>query len=352
MKLSQISFYTIELKENIVKATVPLILESIEADTLANDVFRIYKQKINAKAIRLDPRRREANADTYPITCKDTSPTLFHVIYDVDSTRISVEAQNVEEAEKVYRIFREQRIIKPDIEYIRKYVKGNIDEIVAALLWQVGAIKVSLGDLKPLFKVDERKNRSPIYIDVKCLPNYPSINDFIVSEAALLASNIEFNIICGIEAGSISFATSLSEKFNLPMCFARRKRRYAEASLLDGIKEHEIYKRKVLLVDDTIVKGWTKERVIDEIRLKEGIIENCLVIFDRQQGGSKALDQKGIELCSLTNREAALSKSISNEITFLTDREYEEVLSYFKDPKEWHKRKDLPYYELLPKERN
>jgi len=352
MKLSQISFDTIELKKNIVKTTVPLILESKEANTLANDVFEIYKQKVNAKATRLNPRKREANADTYPITCKDTSSTLFHVIYDVDSTRISFETQNEEEAEKVYRIFREQRIIKPDIEYIRKYVKGNIDEIVAALLWQVGAIKVSLGDLRPLFKVDERKNRSPIYIDVKCLPNYPSINDFIVSEAALLTNNIDFDIICGIEAGSISFATSVSKTLNLPMCFARRKRRYAEASLLDGIKEHEIYKRKVLLVDDTIVKGWTKERVIDEIRLKEGIIENCLVIFDRQQGGSKALEQKGIKLCSLTNREAALSKSISNEITFLTDKECEEALSYFKDPKEWHKKMGFSYYELLPTRRD
>ena len=352
MKLSQISFDTIELKESIVKATVPLMLETKEADSLANDIFEIYKQKINTTATRLNPRRREANADTYPIACKDTLPTLFHVVYNVDKTRISIETQNREEAEKVYRIFREQRIIKPDIEYIRKYVKGNLDEIIAALLWQVGAIKVSLGDLKPLFKVDERKNRSPIYIDVKCLPNYPSIDDFIVSEAALLASNIDFDIICGIEAGSISFATSLSKKINLPMFFARRKRRYAEASLLDGIKEHEIYKRKVLLVDDTIVKGWTKERVIDEIRLKDGIIENCLVIFDRQQDGSKALEQKGTKLCSLTNREAALSKSISKEITFLTDREYEEVLSYFKDPKEWHRRRDFSYYELLPKQRN
>lgn len=351
MKLSQISLDAIELRESIVKATVPLMLEPREANSLANDIFEIYRQKINTKAVRLNHRSREANAATYPIVCKDTSPTLFHVIYDVDKTRISMETQNREEAEKFYRIFREQRIIKPDIEYIRKYAKGNLDEIVAALLWQVGAIKVSLGDLRPLFKVDERKNRSPIYIDVKCLPNYPSIDDFIVSEAALLASNIDFDIICGIEAGSISFATSLSKKFNLPMFFARRKRRYVEASLLEGIKEHEIYKRKILLVDDTIVKGWTKERVIDEIKLQGGIIESCLVIFDRQQGGKEALDKKDVKLCSLTNKEAALSKSISKEITFLTDREYEEVLSYFRDPKEWHKRRGLPYYELSPKQR-
>jgi orotate phosphoribosyltransferase len=253
---------------------------------------------------------------------------------------------------KMYRILREQRIITPDLAYIREHLSGNLAEFVAALLWQIGSIKVSLGDLKPLFKVDERKNRSPIYIDVKCLPNYPVVNDFMISQAALLLSNISFDLICGVEAGSITFAAFLAQKFAKPMFFARKEKHYPEASLFEGIKSHELFRKKVLLVDDTLVKGWTKERIISEIRNQGGFIDACFVIFDREQGGREDLERLpsgAVRLYSLTNRAAALSKKIPRAITFITDYEYDEINDYFESPPSWHKKSNLPYYELTPK---
>jgi orotate phosphoribosyltransferase len=349
MKLNNIALDRLEFDQNIVRAVTPLILESREAAGLALDIFRLYQDKINPAAQGLLARSREANAETYPIVGSYARATLFHIIHDVDETRIGLETQSPVEAEKVYRLLREQRIIKPNMEYVKNSVRGGLEEIVAALLWQVGAIKVSLGDIRPVFKVDERKNRSPIYIDVKCLPNYPLCNDFVIATAAMLVSSLKFDAVCGIEAGSIAFATLLSEKFSKPMFFARREQRYAEAPLLEGVKDHEIFRKRVLLVDDTMVRGWTKARIINEIRTRGGIIESCLVLFDRQQGGQEALEKDGVQIHSVTNRDAALAKTIPDEITLLTVEEYSEVLEYFKDPKAWHVKRGFDYFELSPK---
>jgi orotate phosphoribosyltransferase len=227
-------------------------------------------------------------------------------------------------------------------------MSGNLAETVAAVLWQIGAIKVTLGDLRPLFKVDEGRNYSPIYIDVKGLASYPAVNDFVLSSAALLVRNLEFDVVCGIESGSIAIAAVMAQKLAKPMFYARRTRRYPEASPFEGIKSHELFRKRVLLVDDTLVHGWTKTRVIREIREWGGKVEACFVIFDRQQQGSTDLAQAGVKLDSLTNRDAALSLKIPREISFLTDDEYEEVTRYFSDPRAWHTARGHTFHEPAP----
>jgi orotate phosphoribosyltransferase len=271
----------------------------------------------------------------------------FHVVYDIEETRLAVEL-NEDEADKFYRLMREQRIVTPDLGLIRRVMSGNLAETVAAVLWQIGAIKVTLGDLRPLFKVDEGRNYSPIYIDVKGLASYPAVNDFVLSSAALLVRNLEFDVVCGIESGSIAIAAVMAQKLAKPMFYARRTRRYPEASPFEGIKSHELFRKRVLLVDDTLVHGWTKTRVIREIREWGGKVEACFVIFDRQQQGSTDLAQAGVKLDSLTNRDAALSLKIPREISFLTDDEYEEVTRYFSDPRAWHTARGHTFHEPAP----
>jgi orotate phosphoribosyltransferase len=348
MRLTQVALRDIELDGSVVHATTPIVLEAQEVTDLSTDIFATYQEKINPSARRLEPVQREANADTYLFACERGAPTHLHVIYDIEETRLALECQSETEAAKVFRLWREQRIIHTNLDFIREQVRGSLGEISAAVLWQIGAIKVSLGDLRPLFTVDEGKNRSPIYLDLKLLPDYPVTNDFMVSQAALLLRDIEFDALCGVEAGSIAFAALLAQKLAKPMFFARRLRKFPEASLLEGIKPHELFRKRVVLVDDTLVRGWTKERVIQDIRTQGGIIDTCFVIFDRQQVGSQSLEQSGVRLRSLTNREAALSHAIPREITFLTDAEDQEIRDYFADPAAWHRRRKLEYHELTP----
>ncbi len=352
MKLVQVPLQDIKAVDGLVEAVTPYILEYEEADQLARDAFETYREFVNPGADRLGDRVREANADTWDFLAAGRKLGSFHVVYDIEETRLGFEClgddSGPEEATKFYRLLREQRIIRPDLLAIRRLMRGNLAETVAAVLWQIGAIKVHLGDLRPLFKVDMRRNRSPIYIDVKGLANYPEVNDFILGSAALLLRNLEFDAVCGIEAGSIGIAAVLAHKLHKPMFFARRNRRYPEASIFEGIKSHELFRKKVLLVDDTLVHGWTKARVIREIREWGGQIDSCFVVFDRRQGGEKDLADLDVQLWYLTDRRAALSQKVPREVSFLTDREYQEIIAYFEDPAAWHEKRGLTYYKLQP----
>jgi orotate phosphoribosyltransferase len=347
MKLSQVPLKEIECAGPVMRASTPYILEYDEVASLARDLFETYRAKINPAAMKLGPRQRESNAESYALLGGEREFGHFHVVYDIDETRLAIELDE-DEADKFYRLMRDQRIITPDLGLIRRVMSGNLAETVAAVLWQIGAIKVTLGDLRPLFKVDEGRNYSPIYIDVKGLASYPAVNDFVLSSAALLVRNLEFDVVCGIESGSIAIAAVMAQKLSKPMFYARRARRYPEASPFEGIKSHELFRKRVLLVDDTLVHGWTKTRVIREIREWGGRVEACFVIFDRQQQGSSDLEQAGVKLDSLTNRDAALSLKIPREISFLTDEEYAEVARYFADPGTWHAARGLSFHEPSP----
>ena len=344
MKLSQVPLKDIECSAGLVRASTPYILEYAEVEALARDLFDTYKRLVNPVADRLGPRQRESNAESYVLFGAGRELGHLHVVYDIDETRFALELGE-EDATKMYRLMREQRIIKPDLAYIREAMSANLAETVAAVLWQIGAIKVSLGDLRPLFKVDEGKNCSPIYVDVKGLANYPAVNDFVLGSATLLVRNLEFDVVCGIEAGSIAIAAVMAQKLAKPMFYARRERRYPEASPFEGIKSHELFRKRVLLVDDTLVHGWTKARVIGEIREWGGRVDSCFVVFDRQQQGSTDLEDAGVRLYSLTNRDAALSAKVPRDISFLTDEEYAEVVEYFRDPRAWHQGRGLVFHE-------
>ncbi len=345
MKLNQVPLSELECAAGVVRASTPFILEYSEAAALAADLFSVYRELVNPAASRLGPRRREANAESYEFFAGESPVGRLHVVYDIEETRLALELAETD-ARKCYRLLREQRLVRPDLELVRRSMAGSLAETVAALFWQVGAIKVSLGDLRPLFKVDEGRNFSPIYIDVKGLSAYPAVNDFVLSAAALLLRNVEFDAICGIESGSISIAALLAQKLARPMFYARRTRRFPEAAVFEGIKSHELFRKRVLLVDDTLVHGWTKARVIAELRAQEARVDTCFVIFDRQQQGSADLARAGVRLLSLTDRTAGLSERIPREISLLTDEEFVEVNDYFRDPAAWHRRRGLVFHDV------
>ncbi len=347
MKLRQVPLRELDCAGSVVRATTPYILEYDEVAALARDLFQTYAQLINPSATGLGPRQRESNAESYPLLGPKRELGWLHVVYDLDETRLALEL-SPEEATKFYRLLREQRIVRPDLEQLRSMMSGNLAETVAAVFWQIGAIKVSMGDLRPLFRVDAGRNYSPIYIDVKGLTNYPAVNDFVMASAALLVHNLDFDLVCGIEAGSIAIAALLAQKLSRPMFFARRERRYPEASPFEGIRSHELFRKRVLLVDDTMVHGWTKIRVIREIREWGGRVDWCFVLFDRQQAGSNELEQVKVRLLSLTGRDSALSDKIPRQISLLTDGELAEVTDYFRDPRAWHERRGLQFHEPSP----
>jgi hypothetical protein len=86
---------------------------------------------------RARPAAARSNAEAYTLLGSERELGHFHVVYDIDETRLAIEL-NEDEADKFYRLMRDQRIITPDLGLIRRVMSGNMAETVAAVLWQIG----------------------------------------------------------------------------------------------------------------------------------------------------------------------------------------------------------------------
>lgn len=209
-------------------------------------------------------------------------------------------------------------------------MEDNIKAIVAKLLLETQAFKVSVD--KP-FKLASG-NYSPIYVNCRSLISKPTAMDIISAFIHwwCIDHKLYIDVIAGGETAGIPFAAFVAQKLSKPMIYVRKKQKnYGTGSLLEGsIKKGD----RVLLVEDLITDGGSKKGFIDGLREAGAIIENCVVIFDREQGGEDYLGEMGVALHALCTMDVVL-KNIK-ESGLISDAHEKEVQQYLTDPKSWH----------------
>ena len=99
--------------------------------------------------------------------------------------------------------------------------------------------------------------------------------------------------------------------------------------------------QRVLLVEDLITDGGSKVSFIESIRAAGGMIEEALVLFDRQQGGGDLLKSMGVRLHSILELKTTIEVAKLNQI--MSEQDYSSLSYYLSDPEEWHKKRGLTY---------
>lgn len=113
--------------------------------------------------------------------------------------------------------------------------------------------------------------------------------------AALLPADVE--VLAGLELGGVPLATALSLHTGLPACFVRKKaKEYGTRRLAEGA---DIAGRRVTIIEDVATTGGQILASAGELRDRGAIVENALVVIDRETGGREALLEHGIELRAL-----------------------------------------------------
>ena len=85
---------------------------------------------------------------------------------------------------------------------------------------------------------------------------------------------------------------------------------------------------KVLLIDDLITTGKNLVEALTLIRGEGGIIEDGLVLIDRQEGGVEKLKQMNMTIHSFM-RVSELAKKLF-DIGILEEKNYEEIVEQIK----------------------
>ena len=118
--------------------------------------------------------------------------------------------------------------------------------------------------------------------------------DFYVEKANQIKN---FDVIAGIPTSGMIYASILAYRIQKPFIYVRKEQKnWGEKKRIEGKLEKN---KRVLLVDDLITTGKTILDAILAIRWGEGIVNDVVVLVDREEGGKEKLEKEGLKLHSL-----------------------------------------------------
>jgi orotate phosphoribosyltransferase len=187
-------------------------------------------------------------------------------------------------------------------------------------LHEIGAVKFGEFTLKS-------GRVAPVYVDLRVLVSHP---DALRRAGEMLASrllSLTFDRIAGIPYAGLPLGVAAALAGSHPLCYARKEAKtYGTKQLIEG--EHKPGER-VALIDDVITDGGAKLEGVAPYLAAGLIVEDILVLVDREQGGAEMLAGHGLRLhACFTLRQILRELRRADRITAGT---CDEVLKYLSE---------------------
>ncbi len=141
---------------------------------------------------------------------------------------------------------------------------------------------------------------SPYYLDLRRIVSYPDIFMEVVRRYAEKLMEIpEFDVVVGIETGSIPIAAVIAHELGVPMVYVRKKRKdFGAGRLIEGVLNRGA---EAVIIEDVVTTGGSIARAVEAVRQEGGIVNYAISFIDRLQGGRARLKTMGVELISITD---------------------------------------------------
>lgn len=165
---------------------------------------------------------------------------------------------------------------------------------------------------------------SPFYFNFRLLRSYPRAIADVASLLCKASRSFQFDILGDIPTAATPIVTLMSQELDLPMITPRKEKKgHGAQNEIDGAFSSG---QRVLLVDDLITSGASKEETLAKLRRNglEGV--GLLVILDRQQGGGTKVAEFGLEFKALIELRPLLEHFHTTGV--IDDERYGRVLSY------------------------
>jgi len=142
---------------------------------------------------------------------------------------------------------------------------------------------------------------SSYYIDLRLIPSDPEafrrvIGFYSTVLEATLAKQVQR--LAGIPTAGIAYAAVLAFSLSKPFLYVRKEQKeHGRGKRIEGVLKPG---DKVLVLDDVVTTGKNVVEAVEVIRAEGGVVEDALVLLDRQQGGETNLRKAGVRLHSFT----------------------------------------------------
>ena len=194
---------------------------------------------------------------------------------------------------------------------------------VCKILNKIGALKFGA------FKLSSGKI-SPYYIDLRIVPSFPGsfqkICGFCVEFIKDHIDADKFERVAGIPVAGIPFASVITYGLKRPFLYIRKgvslqgRERRIEGIIAPG--------DRVLLIDDLVTTGLSLQKATKTVRAESGVINDAVVLLDRQEGGKEKLAQNGVKLHALLN-VTEVAKTLQ-ELGAIDDEQFRTILKQIK----------------------
>jgi uridine monophosphate synthetase len=165
---------------------------------------------------------------------------------------------------------------------------------------------------------------SPIYVDLRLLVSHAGLLRRVGHTLAQVARDLTFDRIAAIPYAGLPIGVAMALELERPMIYPRREvkdhgtRRAIEGTYRAG--------EKALLVDDLITRGGSKLEAIESLQEANLVVQDVLVLIDREQGGAEDLAEQGYRLRAVLTLSELLD--VLKASARITDEQHRDVVSY------------------------
>lgn len=135
--------------------------------------------------------------------------------------------------------------------------------------------------------------QSDFYVDLRELSSHVDLYREVCS---LLSEKITASSVLGVESGSISMTTTVSDMLSKPFGFIRKdKKKHGASRLIEGLSAP----CDVAILDDVLTTGSSVEKALLTARSEGYNVTQIVVVVERCGGGRARLEALGVEVVSL-----------------------------------------------------
>jgi len=199
------------------------------------------------------------------------------------------------------------------------------------LMKQVGILLIKNNAIKFGDYILASGKKSPYYVDLRQTISSPITMDWIANSLTRIVLNEigkeKVDRILGVPTAGIPFATVVSQKLGIPLIYYRQARKeHGVRKKIEGILERN---DRILVIDDLITTGESVIEAAEVVRDQGGVVNELVVLLDREQGGQARLRSSRIEPHVLFKISHAMKWL--HTVGLIEDRIYETVTQYIEE---------------------
>jgi len=166
---------------------------------------------------------------------------------------------------------------------------------------------------------------SPYYVDLRLIPSYPEAFQLTID---MYRSVVEPDLVkraqrlAGVPSAGIAYAAVVALNLKKPLLYVRKEQKeHGRERKVEGLLQPG---DKVLVLDDVVTTGKSLLEATEAISAEGGIVEDAVVLLDRQQGAERNLQKKRVKLHAFTTMRRIADRLL--DLGSIDEGQHKEIL--------------------------